>query len=64
MYNLSEDWIVGQEYTFVIKGTVPAGQKFGIWMNGGSDIIGHITTTYVSGVTYLTFKAIAPKPDT
>ncbi|MDW4536178.1 carbohydrate binding domain-containing protein [Bacillus cereus] len=61
MYNLSEDWIVGQEYTFVIKGTVPAGQKFGIWMNGGSDIIGHITTTYVSGVTYLTFKAIAPK---
>lgn len=27
MYSLSEDWITGQEYTFVIKGTVPAGQN-------------------------------------
>ncbi|MED2040439.1 carbohydrate binding domain-containing protein [Bacillus wiedmannii] len=59
IYNLSEDWIVGQEYTFVIKGTVPAGQKFGIWQNGGSNKVGEATTTYVNGVTYVTFKAIA-----
>ncbi|MGX5439888.1 phage head spike fiber domain-containing protein [Bacillus thuringiensis] len=61
IYKLSEDWIVGQEYTFVIKGNVPAGQKFGIWQNGGSDIVGYVSSTYVNGVTYLTFKAIAPK---
>nr|WP_277997253.1 carbohydrate binding domain-containing protein [Bacillus cereus] len=59
MYSLSEDWIVGQEYTFVIKGTIPAGQKFGIWQNGGSNKVGEATTTYVNGVTYVTFKAIA-----
>ncbi|HDX9658579.1 TPA: carbohydrate binding domain-containing protein [Bacillus toyonensis] len=59
MYSLSEDWITGQEYTFVIKGTVPAGQKFGIWQNGGSNKVGEATTTYVNGVTYVTFKAIA-----
>ncbi|HFK1543527.1 TPA: tail fiber domain-containing protein [Bacillus cereus] len=60
MYTLSEDWIVGQEYTFVIKGTVPAGQKLGIWQNGGSNNMGYATTTYVNGVTYVTFKAVAP----
>ncbi|WP_255481382.1 carbohydrate binding domain-containing protein [Bacillus sp. BF2-3] len=59
MYSLSEDWITGQEYTFVIKGTVPAGQRFGIWQNGGSNKVGEATTTYVNGVTYVTFKSIA-----
>ncbi|MGG0255028.1 carbohydrate binding domain-containing protein [Bacillus toyonensis] len=59
MYSLSEDWINGQEYTFVIKGTVPAGQRFGVWQNGGSNNVGYATTTYVNGVTYVTFKAIA-----
>ncbi|WP_230876743.1 hypothetical protein [Bacillus sp. SRB3LM] len=59
MYSLSEDWITGQEYTFVIKGTVPAGQRFGIWQNGGSNNVGYATTTYVNGVTYVTFKALA-----
>lgn len=58
-YTLSEDFVVGQEYTFVIKGTVPAGQKFGIWMNGGSNNVGYATTTYVNGVTFVTFKAVA-----
>ncbi|WP_040963217.1 carbohydrate binding domain-containing protein [Bacillus mycoides] len=60
IYKLSEDWIVGQEYTFVIKGTVPAGQRLGVWQNGGSNNMGYATTTYVNGVTYVTFKAIAP----
>lgn len=59
-YRLSENWITGQEYTFVIKGTVPAGQKFGIWQNGGSNNVGYATTTYINGITYVTFKAVAP----
>lgn len=58
-YLLSENFVAGEEYTFVIKGTVPAGQKFGIWMNGGSNNVGYATTTYVNGVTFVTFKAIA-----
>ncbi|AGR47009.1 tail fiber protein [Bacillus phage Shanette] len=58
-YTLSENWVTGQEYTFMIKGTVPAGQKFGIWMNGGSNNVGYATTAYANGVTYVTFKAIA-----
>ena len=58
-YTLSENFIVGEEYTFVIKGTVPAGQKFGLWMNGGSNNVGYATTTYVNGVTFVTFKAVA-----
>ncbi|MDA1918288.1 carbohydrate binding domain-containing protein [Bacillus cereus group sp. BcHK140] len=62
-YKLSEDWIIGQEYTFVIKGTVPNGQKFGVWQNGGSNNVGYATTTYVNGVTYVTFKAVEPKPN-
>ncbi|TNP18947.1 hypothetical protein FHY73_14655 [Bacillus tropicus] len=59
MYSLSEDWITGQEYTFVIKGTVPAGQRFGVWQNGGSNNVGYATTTYANGVTYVTFKSVA-----
>ncbi|MGE2643719.1 hypothetical protein ACQH7H_24240, partial [Escherichia coli] len=58
-YTLSENWVAGQEYTFVIKGSVPAGQKLGIWQNGGSNNVGYATTTYVNGVTYVTFKAVA-----
>jgi hypothetical protein len=63
-YMLSENWIAGQEYTFVIKGTVPAGQKFGIWMNGGSNNVGYVDITQKSqtlytGVYFVTFKAIA-----
>ncbi|MGN4822209.1 tail fiber domain-containing protein [Bacillus cereus group sp. MYBK139-2] len=61
MYTLSEDLIAGEEYTFVVKGTVPAGQKFGVWMNGGSDGSWWATNTYAKGVTYVTFKAYAPK---
>ncbi|WP_168898246.1 tail fiber domain-containing protein [Bacillus sp. ISTL8] len=59
-YTLTENWVAGQEYTFVIKGTVPAGQKFGIWMNGGSNNVGYATTKYADGITYVTFKAVTP----
>ncbi|MGE6961295.1 phage tail spike protein [Bacillus thuringiensis] len=58
-YSLTENFSTGEEYTFVIKGTVPAGQKFGIWMNGGSSNVGYVTSVYVNGVTYVTFKAVA-----
>ncbi|QWH29950.1 hypothetical protein EXW51_19100 [Bacillus mycoides] len=58
-YTLSENFSAGDEYTFVIKGSVPQGQKFGIWQNGGSINVGYATSVYASGITYLTFKAVA-----
>ncbi|PEX50201.1 peptidase S74 [Bacillus cereus] len=58
-YSLTENFSTGEEYTFVIKGTVPAGQKFGIWMNGGSSNVGYATSVYANGITYVTFKAVA-----
>ncbi|OXB98711.1 MULTISPECIES: phage tail spike protein [Bacillus] len=58
-YSLTENFVAGEEYTFVIKGSVPAGQKFGIWMNGGSSNVGYATSVYVNGITYVTFKAVA-----
>ncbi|MDA1758498.1 phage tail protein [Bacillus cereus] len=59
LYMLSENFSVGEEYTFVIKGSVPQGQKFGIWQNGGSNNVGYATNVYANGVTYVTFKAVA-----
>ncbi|MED0945409.1 phage tail spike protein [Bacillus mycoides] len=58
-YTLSENFSAGEEYTFVIKGSVSQGQKFGIWQNGGSNNVGYATSIYASGITYVTFKAIA-----
>ncbi|MEK4501030.1 phage tail spike protein [Bacillus sp. FSL R12-0069] len=58
-YSLTENFSTGEEYTFVIKGAVPANQMFGIWMNGGSSIIGYATSVYANGITYVTFKAVA-----
>ncbi|MGW5982880.1 phage tail spike protein [Bacillus mycoides] len=58
-YTLSESFSAGEEYTFVIKGSVPQGQKFGIWQNGGSNNVGYATSVYASGITYVTFKAVA-----
>ncbi|WP_277996765.1 phage tail spike protein, partial [Bacillus thuringiensis] len=58
-YSLTENFFAGEEYTFVMKGTVPAGQKFGIWMNGGSSNVGYVTSVYANGITYVTFKAVA-----
>lgn len=58
-YTLSEDFVTGQKYTFVIKGTVPAGQRLGIWQNGGSTNVGYAETPFYSGVTYVTFTAQA-----
>ncbi|PEU89678.1 peptidase S74, partial [Bacillus sp. AFS012607] len=58
-YSLTENFSTGEEYTFVIKGAVPAGQRFGIWMNGGSSNVGYATNIYANGITYVTFKAVA-----
>ncbi|MGH0792459.1 tail fiber domain-containing protein, partial [Bacillus cereus] len=58
-YSLTENFSTGEEYTFVMKGTLPAGQKFGIWMNGGSSNVGYATSVYANGITYVTFKAVA-----
>ncbi|MCU5221130.1 hypothetical protein OCA09_32030, partial [Bacillus cereus] len=45
-YTLTENSFAGEEYTFVIKGSVPQGQKFGIWQNGGSSNVGYATSVY------------------
>lgn len=58
VFSLTENFVVGEEYTFVIKGSVPAGQKFGIWQNGGSSNVGYATSVYANGITYVTFKAV------
>ncbi|MBG9615890.1 phage tail spike protein [Bacillus cereus] len=58
-YNSTENFSTGEEYTFVMKGSVPQGQKFGIWMNGGSSNVGYVTSVYANGITYVTFKAVA-----
>ncbi|EOO10331.1 phage minor structural protein [Bacillus cereus str. Schrouff] len=58
-YSLTENFSTGEEYTFVMKGSVPKGQKFGIWQNGGSNNVGYATSVYANGITYVTFKAVA-----
>jgi len=58
-YSLTENFSTGEEYTFVIKGSVPQGQKFGIWQNGGSTNVGYATSVYTNGIHYVTFKAVA-----
>ncbi|WP_142318502.1 phage tail spike protein, partial [Bacillus cereus] len=58
-YSLTENFVAGEEYTFVIKGSVPQGQQFGIWQNGGSNNVGYATSAYANGITYVTFKAVA-----
>ncbi|HDR4436168.1 peptidase S74 [Bacillus thuringiensis serovar brasilensis] len=58
-YSLTENFFAGEEYTFVIKGSVPQGQKFGVWQNGGSNNVGYATSVYANGITYVTFKAVA-----
>ncbi|MBH0320493.1 phage tail spike protein [Bacillus cereus] len=57
-YSLTENFFAGEEYTFVIKGSVSQGQKFGIWQNGGSSNVGYATSVYAYGITYVTFKAV------
>ncbi|OJE28348.1 hypothetical protein A9490_27910 [Bacillus thuringiensis] len=58
-YSLTENFVAGEEYTFVIKGSFPQGQQFGIWQNGGSNNVGYATSVYANGITYVTFKAVA-----
>ncbi|MFZ7931085.1 phage tail spike protein [Bacillus thuringiensis] len=59
VFSLTENFVAGEEYIFVMKGSVPQGQKFGIWQNGGSSNVGYATSVYANGITYVTFKAVA-----
>ena len=59
-YTLSEDLLEGEEYTFLIKGTVPSGQKFAIYMNDGGNPVGFADKEYTEDVYYCTFTAVAP----
>lgn len=63
VYDLTDDLIFGEEYTFVIKGSVVANQKFGIWMNQGSTNVGYATTKFSEGVYYVSFKAGTPNSE-
>lgn len=57
-FNLSENFVSGETYTFVVKGSVPNGQKFHLWMNNGTSNIDYVEQVYKSGVFFLTFKAV------
>ncbi|ANS49191.1 hypothetical protein BT246_38440 [Bacillus thuringiensis] len=57
-YSLTENFCAGEAYTFVIKGSVPQGQKFRSCQNGGSSNVGYATSVYGNGITYVTFEAV------
>lgn len=58
-YTLTENFVAGQDYTIVVKGSVAAGQKFGIWQNNGVNKIAELASGFLAGCHYVTFKAIA-----
>lgn len=58
-YTLTENWVPGQEYTFVMKGTLPAGQIWGLWVNGSANRVAEVKTTWINGLMYVTFTCIA-----
>lgn len=55
-YALSEDWVVGDTYTITLKGSINAGQEFGIWANGSSTRVAVLKYDAVKGVFTSTFK--------
>ncbi len=56
-YTLSEDIIENQTYTMIIKGTIGANQKFGLWQNSGAIQKGVFAYDATRGVYSLTFVA-------
>lgn len=58
-YTLTENWVPGQEYTFVIKGTLPAGQVWGLWVNGSANRVAEVRTNWINGLMYVTFTCTA-----
>lgn len=54
-YDMSVDWELDTEYTITIKGTITERQSYGIWANGSSTKVAHITPN-PSGITQATFK--------
>lgn len=57
-YTLTENWIAGEEYTFVIKGTLTANQIWGLWVNGSANRVAEVKTSWMNGLMYVTFKCI------
>ena len=57
-YFTSEDIIVGQIYTVVLKGTKPSTQNFGLWLNAGSSGMGNFAHKG-NNIWTLTFSGIA-----
>ena len=63
-YTLSEDWIVGDEYTLSIKGNVESGQ-FGAWRdNGGRSITYNMNYNEEKNLWWYTFKCPEPWNET
>lgn len=58
-YDMSIDWVTGEEWTVIIKGEINEGQKFGIWANGSQTIQGHLTNLG-DGYHKLTFVVREP----
>ena len=59
-YNLVEDWIVGQEYTFMLKGTLDGGY-FGLWRDTGSiGINAQLSYDSTHDIYYHTFACPEP----
>lgn len=57
--NISIDFVEGKKYTFVIKGEITSGQRFGLWMNNGSSNVGYLSKGQ-SGIEYITFTGVKP----
>ena len=63
-YTLSEDWIVGDEYTLSIKGNVESGQ-FGAWRDNGSrGITYNMNYNEEKNLWWYTFKCPEPWNET
>ena len=63
-YTLSEDWIVGDEYTLSIKGSVESG-KFGAWRDTGSRAITfNMNYNEEKDLWWYTFKCPQPWDET
>lgn len=59
-YTTNEDLIAGEWYTLSLKGSKPAGQEFGAWMNSGQTTVG-ILGHNGNGVYSITFQAPTPQ---
>lgn len=57
-YFINEDFITGDTYTAVIKGSINTGQEFGLWQNTGSNSRGRFKDLG-NGIFILTFDSVS-----